>query len=175
MVFRGSCSMLCIVKVKIVEPFHNNDDNNNNCCCCCYYYYYILFLHFQSVELISSDMSSDHTPSLVSPQGTRRYERSQDAGVMETVGPLPESMEGTEWAVLWRMTVRQVESGAVPLPMPKSTQCCVSMKDMFKTRSSPQQQAPFHRYCIVHTVCRVTFCLSVKKANFINSTKIIHL
>lgn len=64
----------------------------------------------------------------------------------ESIGPLPEGMEGTEWAVLWRMMVRRVESGSVPLPMPKRIQYYVSMKEMFKSRVPPQQQAPFHRY-----------------------------
>ena len=100
----------------------------------------------QCVELISADLSSEHTPSLVSPQGTRRYERrTQEAAMLESQIVLPEGMEGTEWAVRWRCMVRQVESGAVALPLPKNNMFFVNLKEMFKSRLSQQQQAPLHK------------------------------
>lgn len=71
------------------------------------------------------------------------------------MGPLPEGMEGTGWAVMWRVFVRRVDSESVALPLPKSKQYFASMKDMFKPRA--QQQAPFHRqdYTYLQIPCAV--------------------
>jgi len=100
----------------------------------------------QSVELISADLTSEHTPSVVSPQGTRHYERrTQEAAMLESQPVLPEGMEGTEWAVQWRSMVRQVESGAVALPLPKNCLYLVNLKDMFKSRVPQQQQVQLHK------------------------------
>ena len=112
-------------------------------CAHCKTYCIITLYVLQSVELISSD--TEHTPFLMSPQNSRHHDRrSQDAMSDIPVCSLQEGMEGTEWAVMWRGMVRQVDSESVPLPLPKSKQYFASLKDMFRPRS--QQQAPFHRY-----------------------------
>lgn len=104
------------------------------------------------VELISSDLAASENPPyycFTSPQGTRRFERTAgDMTMVDTLGPLPEGMEGTGWAVSWRVLFHKCEGNPVPLPIPKSKQYFASFREMFKVtmRAQQQQQAPFHRY-----------------------------
>ena len=107
----------------------------------------------QLVELISSDLAaSEHPPYyfFTSPHGTRRFDRSSggEAAMAESLGPMPEGMEGTGWAVSWRKRFHKCEGNPIPLPTPKNKQYFASFKEMFKTsvRAQQQQQAPFHRY-----------------------------
>ena len=105
------------------------------------------------MELISSDLAASENPPyyfFTSPQGTRRYERTSgvgDSNLADTLGPLPEGMEGTGWAVSWRVLSHKCEGNPVPLPIPKSKQYFASFREMFRAsvRSQQQQQAPFHR------------------------------
>ncbi len=104
------------------------------------------------MELISLDLAaSEHPPYyfFTSPQGTRRFDRPSggEAAAKEALGPLPEGMEGTGWAVSWRMHFQKCEGNPIPLPIPKSKQYFASFKEMFKMplRMPQQQQAPFHR------------------------------
>lgn len=104
------------------------------------------------MELISNDLSASENPPyylFTSPQGTRRFDRTAgDAGMVDALATsLPEGMEGTGWAVSWRVLFHRCEGNPVPLPIPKGKQYFASFRDMFKTsmRAQQQQQAPFHR------------------------------
>lgn len=67
---------------------------------------------------------------------------------MDTLGTLPEGMEGAGWAVSWRVLCHRCEGNPVPLPIPKAKQFFATFREMFKASvrsQQQQQQAPFHR------------------------------
>ena len=82
--------------------------------------------------------------------------------MVDTLGTLPEGMEGAGWAVSWRVLCHRCEGNPVPLPIPKAKQFFATFREMFKAsvRSQQQQQAPFHR-CVCECVCVCVVCVCV--------------
>ena len=94
---------------------------------------------FQSVELLSADLQVMDTPPFY------HIASAQQRGipiVMDTHFSLPEGMEGSRWAVAWRILVRRYEGRAVPLPMPPGKTYYASMRSMLRVPAKP---APLHR------------------------------
>ena len=116
-----------------------------------FFFPFFAYYAMQLVELISSDLAASDSPpyySFTSPQGTRRFEHSGSSSALaDTLGSLPEGMEGTGWAVSWRLLYQKCQGNPVSLPMPKTKLFFASFRDMFKSslKSQQQQQAPFHK------------------------------
>ncbi len=88
------------------------------------------------MELISSDIQGTDSPPyyhVTMAHGTMRHSHMTHS----------EGLEGTSWAVAWRIGFRTPGSPPLPLPLPFNRQHFVNMRDMLKVPT--QKPIALHR------------------------------